>query len=223
MQKATLQIELMDPSLPESESNRNYIKAQTIMMLNRGVGEDEEKDSNRELRLDLHCKNINILSVSFAKRYKRVDESKKTSETLHERKHQLEHKFNLKEDQEYKEKCSFSSNFEKKQEGGSIELTDTFKYRASIQNFDLFQSIKYKNEKKKGLLTIDKILCLEPGALFPPHVDIIIDYEITNISDYGLSYRTTNEPSGKGWYLATTHRYFEAHYWIPWIDSLKQK
>ena len=223
MQKVILQVELIDPSQAESQTNRNYIKGQTIMMFNRGVSESEEKDSKRELRLDIHCKNITVLGISLAQRYKRVDEVKKTSETFHERKESINFQINDKELEEYQDRWTFNGTYEKKGDDESIELHDTFKFRPSIQNFDLYQSLRFKQEKKKGLLTIDKILWLEPDDLFPPNLDIIIDYEITNIWDYNLSFRTTNEPSGKGWYLATTHRYFETHYWIPCIDSLKQK
>ena len=224
MQKVTMQVELEDPSKPVSENNTTRVKGQAVLMLNRLCDEDSNNDATRDLRLDLHCKHISVLRISLAKRYKKKDENMKVSESLHERKEDLSFKYQTDDFEKFRTSSMYNEKHEKKLNYEYKDnLEDSIKARPCIQNFEENLCLRFRQEKRKGLLTIDRILYLEPGQNFPQNVDCIIDYEIDEVSDYGLSYRKTNEPSGRGCYLATTHRYFETHYWMPCIDSLKHK
>lgn len=158
------------------------------------------------------------------KRFKRRDDKGKIIETTHQRLDNLEFTYESKKHDEFRERTMFNENhvrqdlFEE-----ANEFQNSFESRPSVLNFYQNHSDRYKYEKKKGSLLIDKVMFLECGQQFPKYSDIVIDFEIDDVLGYGLSYIKTNEPSGKGCYLATTHRYFETHYWLPCIDSLKQK
>lgn len=73
------------------------------------------------------------------------------------------------------------------------------------------------------MVKVQDVLNLESGELFPQNLDIIVDFEITEMADTGLIFRETVDPSGEGCFLASAHRYFETHYWLPCIDTLRTK
>mmetsp|Transcript_15725 Transcript_15725/g.18178 ORF Transcript_15725/g.18178 Transcript_15725/m.18178 type:complete len:315 (-) Transcript_15725:280-1224(-) len=125
MQKVTMQVNLKDPSQSESLENRTYIKGQTIMMFNRNVDETSNIDTIRDLRLDIHCKNIKITGIHLAKRYKKKDENKKVIETLHEKKEPLNYKYDLDEFKDFKKKAGRSEPDEITARG-SYEFTGSF-------------------------------------------------------------------------------------------------
>lgn len=215
-QKVTMNIDLQDPSKPESEENKTCIRGQAVLCFNCTWDSTTFLESHRDHYLDLHWKYMNVSRISLAKRYKKKDEELKVTESLHEREKDLSYSYDLSEFDKFRENSM--------QKDGIIEDEgDAFVTRPIIQNFCESQTINFFQEKKRGLLRISDVLTLEKGMEYPENVDLVIDYEINDVLDYGLSYRKTNEPSMIGWYLATTHRYFETHYWMPWTDSLKMK
>jgi len=207
-QKVTMQVSLQDPSKPETDSNSTCIKGQCVLMFNRLCSADQNQEATRDLNLELHSKHISVQRISIAKRYKKKSEDAKTVETLHERKEDLEYEYNDKEYELFREHCMYQGS---SQNYSNEPMTS----RPSVQSFGELQLVNFLQERKKGLLKISHVLNLEKGEEFPANVDLIIDYEVEQVLDYGLSYRQTNEPSKQGCYLATTHRYFETHYWMP--------
>jgi hypothetical protein len=220
----TLHVTLQDPSKPKSDTNKTVVKGQTILMFNRIWEPESHKDIIRDLRLDLHWKYVNVTKISKMKRFKRRDDKGKFIETTHQRLEDLEFTHNTKKHDEFRERTMYNESHTKQDlfEDGN-DLKNSFESRPSVLNFYQNHADRFKYEKKKGSLSIDKVMFLEWGQQFPGYTDIVIDFEIDDVLGYGLSYIKTNEPSGKGCYLATTHRYFETQYWLPCIDSLKQK
>lgn len=221
MQKVTLKVQLKDPSKRESEDNWNVVKGQTVMMFNRIWEETANKDATRDLNLQIHAKNLKIIKIGLAKRYRKRDKNNKITETCHQRLGDLKYKWDSDNFQKFSEK--FSGDIEEPSEVTNKQNKDAFDKWPSVQEFDADLSWYFKHERGKGLLNINHLVFLDPGTIFPENVDLIIDYEVNESFDSGLIYRETFDPSGKGWYLATAHRYFETHYWLPCIDTLRQK
>lgn len=168
------------------------------MMFNRLCDSNESKDAIRELKLDMHAKYLKITNICQAKRYKKRDENMKVTETVHERKEPRPFTFETEKFDEFRQDCMYNINSSRPNVFDSQNDENPFVSRPSIHNYDEFHTANFKQEKKKGLLSIEKCLELQPGEEFPENFDLLIDYEITEVLDYGLSYRTTNEPSGKG-------------------------
>ena len=79
-----------------------------------------------------------------------------------------------------------------------LSQDNAFNKRPGIQKFELKMQDRFRQERGKGLVRMDKLLNLKPGKAFPKNLDIIIDYEVDEILDNGLIYRETYHPSKEG-------------------------
>jgi hypothetical protein len=214
---------IMDVDLKYPENDKNNepnmrdtsMKCQTILWFSRKVDEDDKKEHLRTLNLGIHCKTINIKTIHFGVR--KYEETIDGMNITYLKGDPLA--YNVISEDGFNKNWIYSPNIDQNEETSQ----DPFTTHPSFHQFEASQNAKFKEDKKNGFLYFENLLVLNQDDVFPPDLDIIIDYEIKDIWDVGLTLRNTNHHSNQGCNLATTHRYFETHYWLPWIDKIEQK
>lgn len=141
---------------------------------------------------------MTVNRISAATRYKKRDENGKVVDTTHDRTKDFEFQNAIESYEEFIPKSFFNPNFVKDANDASDDVDEVMHSRPCIQNYEQILSMRFKQEKKKGILTIEKALMLEPTEVFPTTLDFIIDYEITDVLNAGLMYRQTLHSSGAG-------------------------
>lgn len=85
----------------------------------------------------MHCKHISILRISLAKRYKKKDENMKVSESLHERKEDLNFKYQTEDFEKFRTSSMYNEKYDKKAfYENKNNFEDAIKARPCIQNFE---------------------------------------------------------------------------------------
>ena len=197
-QRVVLQAKLRDPTKNESSTNRTYIKGQTILLFNRNKNPSDLFSRKRLLSLEVHSKDLIINKISLAKRYKKVDENGKILSYVHDRTKDVKFQSNLDPVEKLREDISYKPEFQNSSVDEKENIENAFEVRPFIQNFEDMVSMRFKQEKEKGLILIENVLELENEQEFPSECDIIIDFEVPDVFSCGLAYRKTIEPTGYG-------------------------
>ena len=134
----------------------------------------------------------------MAKRYKKVDENGKFVGYLHDRIKDVTFQSNLDSLNKFREDNMYKPEYKNSSKDDQESFENAFQARPFIQNYEELMSMRFKQEKEKGLLLIENVLELENNQDFPPNCDIIIDFEVPDVLGCGLAYRKTIEPSGYG-------------------------
>ena len=124
----------------------------------------------------MHWKDIIIHKISLAKRYKKVDENGKFVSYLHDRIKDISFQSNPDSLDKFREDDMYKPDYENSSKDDQESIKNTFEAWPFIQNYEELMSIRFKQEKEKGLLLIENVLELYNNQDFPPDCDIIIDF-----------------------------------------------
>ena len=112
----------------------------------------------------------------MAKRYKKVDENGKFVSYLHDRVKDVAFQSNLDSLDKFREDDMYKPDYENSSKDDQESIKNAFEARPFIQNYGELMSMRFKQEKEKGLLLIENVLELDSNQDFPPDCDIIIEF-----------------------------------------------